>query len=186
MYRRLVARSTILISHLPLSSSRPPCDELEVAVPRNADGAFAAAVNALQVAALDVVVERPAMDLEPLQHVLVADDVRRPRRQNPVRRVRGEVRRARKEVVFDAKTEAVREWGKLASHPNRRTALTPASQSSSRRWGRVGELLQGEAGGVGFYIAFAAGSFGVWENASEFQDLQYSKTPSSESNGLEL
>ena len=37
-----------------------------------------------------------------------------------------------------------------------------------------------------FYIAFAAGSFGVWENASEFQDLQYSKTPSSESNGLEL
>ena len=37
---------------------------------------FAAAVNALQVAALDVVVKRPAMDLEPLQHVLVADDVR--------------------------------------------------------------------------------------------------------------
>ena len=37
---------------------------------------FAAAVNALQVAALDVVVERPAMDLESLQHVLVADDVR--------------------------------------------------------------------------------------------------------------
>ena len=36
---------------------------------------FAAAVNALQVAALDVVVERPTMDLEPLQHVLVADDV---------------------------------------------------------------------------------------------------------------
>ena len=36
---------------------------------------FAAAVNALQVAALDVVVERPAMDLEPFQHVLVADDV---------------------------------------------------------------------------------------------------------------
>jgi hypothetical protein len=35
-------------------------------------------------------------------------------------------------------------------------------------------------------IAFAAGSFGVWENTSEFQDLQYSKTPSSESNGLEL
>ena len=35
-------------------------------------------------------------------------------------------------------------------------------------------------------VAFAAGSFGVWENASEFQDLQYSKTPSSESNGLEL
>ena len=58
-------------------SFRPPCDELEVAVPRNADGAFAAAVNALQVAALDVVVERPAMDLEPLQHVLVADDVRK-------------------------------------------------------------------------------------------------------------
>ena len=78
MHRRLVARSTILISHLSslLSSSRPPCDELEVAVPRNADGAFAAAVDALQVAALDVVVERPAMDLEPLQHVLVADDVR--------------------------------------------------------------------------------------------------------------
>ena len=101
MYRRLVARSTILISHLPLSSSRPPCDELEVAVPRNADGAFAAAVNALQVAALDVVVERPAMDLEPLQHVLVADDVRRPRRQDPVRRVRGEVRRARKRA-FEA------------------------------------------------------------------------------------
>ena len=37
---------------------------------------FAAAVNALQVAALEVVGERPAMDLEPLQHVLVADDVR--------------------------------------------------------------------------------------------------------------
>ena len=35
-------------------------------------------------------------------------------------------------------------------------------------------------------VAFAIGSFGVWENASEFQDLQYSKTPSSESNGLEL
>ena len=61
--------------HPSPSSSRPPCDELEVAVPRNADGAFAAAVNALQVAALDVVIERPTMDLEPLQHVLVADDV---------------------------------------------------------------------------------------------------------------
>ena len=59
MHRRLVARSTILISHLSslLSSSRPPCDELEVAVPRNADGAFAAAgtVNAILDAAESLV-----------------------------------------------------------------------------------------------------------------------------------
>ena len=40
-----------------LSSSRPPCDELKVAVPRNADGAFAAAgtVNAILDAAESLV-----------------------------------------------------------------------------------------------------------------------------------
>ena len=51
--------------------------------------------------------------------------------------------------------------------------------------GRASAALQGVAS-TQHLIAFAAGSFGVWENASEFQDLQYSKTPSSESNGLEL
>ena len=32
--------SLALIPHPLLSSSRPSCDELEVAIPRNADGAF--------------------------------------------------------------------------------------------------------------------------------------------------
>ena len=54
----------------------------------------------------------------------------------------------------------------------------PAGKSANFFRVRLEELV--------FYIVFAAGSFGVWENASEFQDLQYSKTPSSESNGLEL